>query len=113
MRLEFSAVIGGGARDLLLRFAWGHVVAFASWQEFAHPWNNETLIASLPSLGRAWPNHAYPLLEVDGSNLLANFGDGQRASYPTAKHFRIVTMDHTVDVLAIGDPETEWLEAAA
>ena len=34
VRLEFSKVLGGGERDLLLALPWGYVVGFASWQEF-------------------------------------------------------------------------------
>jgi len=112
LTLEFSAVVAGGALDLQLRAPWGCVVGFASWHEFAHPWNNEVNIASLPSLGNAWPNHTFPLLEVTNSHLLASLGDGQRASYPSTRHFRIVTMDHTVDVLATEPPEATWLAPA-
>ena len=44
MRLEFSKVVGGAHRDLLLQRPWGYMVGFASWQEFAHPWNNEPVL---------------------------------------------------------------------
>lgn len=112
LKLEFSAVTGGGDRDLILRFPWGRVVAFASWDEFAHPWNNETEIDSLPKLGGNWPNCTFPLLEVGQSSLLAKFGEGQRAAYPDVRHLRIVTLDHTLDVLATGEPLAEWKRAA-
>jgi hypothetical protein len=110
MTLEFSNVVGGGARDLLLRLAWGYVVGFASWQEFAHPWNNDGVIADLPKiLVGQWASYTFPMLEVLNSNLIAEFGDGQRATYPQVRHFRIVTLDHTVDVLATAEPGAEWV----
>ena len=108
MRLEFSKVVGGGERDLLLALPWGYVVGFASWQEFAHPWNNEAILEKLPKVGGKWANHSFPLLEVFNSNLIAGFG-GQRASYPEVRHFRIVTLDHTVDILATAEPAAEWV----
>jgi hypothetical protein len=110
LRLEFSKVVGGGARDLLVQLAWGYVVGFTSWQEFAHPWNNDVVIANLPKLlvGQ-WASHTFPMLEVLNSNLIAGFGDGQRARYQRARHFRIVTLDHTVDLLATGEPSAEWI----
>ena len=63
MRLEFSKVVGGGERDLLLRLPWGYVVGFASWQEFAHPWNTEPVLDKLPKLmeQRQWANNAFPI----------------------------------------------------
>ena len=109
MRLEFSKVVGGGEGDLLLRFPWGYVVGFASWQEFAHPWNNEPVLETLPKLVGQWGNHTFPMLEVRNSNLIVGFGDGQRAAYPEVRHFRIVTLDHTVDILATGEPTAEWV----
>ena len=109
MRLEFSKVVGGAHRDLLLRFPWGYVVAFASWQEFAHPWNNEPVLEKLPRLGGQWANHAFPMLEVCNSALIAGFGDGQRAAYPEIRHFRIVTLDHTLDIIATDEPGAEWV----
>jgi hypothetical protein len=84
------------------------VVAFASWQEFAHPWNNKTVIATLHRLRGAWPNYGFPLLEVNESDLLATFDEGQRATYPKARHFRIVTLDHTVDVVATAEARADW-----
>ena len=77
VRLEFSAVIGGGGRDLLLRLPWGYMVGFASWQEFAHPWNNEAVLDKLPKLVGQW--------------------------------VRIVTLDHTVEILATAEPDAEWV----
>jgi hypothetical protein len=109
MRIEFSKVVGGGDRDLLLRIPWGYVVGFASWQEFAHPWNNEPVLEKLPKLVGLWANHAFPMLEVFNSNLIAGFGDGQRAAYQEVRHFRIVTLDHTVDILATAEPSAEWV----
>jgi hypothetical protein len=109
MRLEFSKVVGGGDRDLLLRLPWGYVVGFASWQEFAHPWNNEPVLDRVPKLVGEWANHAFPMLEVFDSNLIAGFDDGQRASYQGVRHFRIVTLDHTVDILATAEPAAEWV----
>jgi hypothetical protein len=110
MRLEFSGVVGGGDRDLLLRLPWGYVVGFASWQEFAHPWNNDVVIANLPKLAVGqWANHTFPMLEVMDSNLVAAFGDVQRVTYEGVRHFRIVTLDHTVDILATTEPAAEWI----
>lgn len=109
MRLEFSKVIGGSESDLLLRFPWGSVVGFTSWQEFAHPWNNERVLEKLPKLDGEWANHSFPMLEVCNSNLFAGFGEGQRAAYPEVRHFRIVTLDHTVDILAAAEPGAEWV----
>jgi hypothetical protein len=35
-------------------------------------------------------------------------GEGQRAAYPEVRHFRIVTLDHTLDILATAEPGAEW-----
>lgn len=84
------------------------MVGFASWQEFAHPWNSDVVTANLPKLPVGqWASYTFPMLEVIDSNLIAGFGDGQRATYPDVRHFRIVTLDHTIDVLATAEPAAE------
>src|SRR2546428_1055830 len=103
--LEFSLVQDGSDRDLRLRFTYGHVVGFASWQEFAHPWNTEPVLDTIPRLGERWSTYAFPTLEVCDSNLIAGFDEGQRVTYAGVRHFRIVTLDHTIDVLATAEPE--------
>jgi hypothetical protein len=110
LRLEFSNVVGGGERDLLLRLHWSYVVGFASWQELAHPWwNAEPFLGKLPKLVGQWATYAFPMLEAVNSNLIAGFDDGQRATYPGVRHFRIVTLDHTIDLLATAEPAAEWM----
>jgi len=112
--LKFSVINGGIDRDLRLVFPWGHVVGFASWDEFAHPWNTQSILDALPTLGvEPWPKYAFPTLEVLGSTLVAAFDEGQRAMYTDVRHFRIVTLDHTVDVLATSEPRAEWIRPEA
>jgi hypothetical protein len=106
--LKFSVVKGGIARDLRLLFPWDHVVGFTSWQEFAHPWNTQSILDTLPRLRDPWPEYAFPTLEVYDSTLVAAFDEGQRLVYPNVRHFRFVTLDHTVDVLTTSEPRAEW-----
>jgi hypothetical protein len=58
--------------------------------------------------GRKWANYAFPMLEVGNSGMIAASGEGQVATYPEVRHFRIVTL-HTVDILATAEPGAEWV----
>lgn len=111
LRLMFSGVVGGGDRDLQLRLRWGFVVALATWQEFAHPWNADEVIDRIPRLNASdWMTYSFPMIEVLDSKLVTAFDEGQRAAYPRVRHFRIVTLDHTVDLLATGEPQAQWVQ---
>jgi hypothetical protein len=112
-RLRFSAV-GAAPRDLLLTFA-GRVVACMSHEEFAHPWHAEELDAEVPRLDGRWARYAFPLLEVRNSRWLASFSDSQilDPDRPGLTHYRLVSLDNTVDVLAAGGVAAAWVSPAS
>jgi hypothetical protein len=103
--VRFSDVIGGGDRDLLLRF--GRVLAFSSHEEFAHPWVDDPIV--LPRLGGTWSQWVWPLLEVTHSTWLATFSPARRASYDQPRHYRVISMDNTIDVLTANAVQAEWV----
>jgi hypothetical protein len=112
-RLRFSLVRDAAPRDLLLRFG-REVAACASHDEFLHPWQADETAGEVPRLAGDWVGYAYPLLRVHDSRWLASFGEGQLVDYQhvTLTHYRLVSMDNTVDVLTAGEPSAEWVPPA-
>lgn len=103
--LRFSLVIGDCTRDLRLQCEWGDVVGFTSWQELAHLCR-EPAFEGAPKLGDPWADYAFPVLELCESGWLT---DVQCPPYSNLRHFRIITLDHTVDLLTTSEPHAEWL----
>jgi hypothetical protein len=113
VRLRFSQMRDAAPRDLLVRFG-REVAACMSHDEFLHPWQADETAGEVPRLGGAWGRYAHPLLLVHGSRWLASFSDGQLVDYQhlTLTHYRFVSLDNTVDVLATGDATAEWVPPA-
>ena len=107
VRIQLAGYSGG--RDLMLDFG-PHVFAFMSHDEFLHPWNDDSHHGSVPKLGEAWARYAFPLLRVHDSRWVASFGDSQLlwGDRETVTHYRIVSLDHTVDVLTSGMVSAAW-----
>jgi hypothetical protein len=110
---RFSEVRGALPRDLAIRFG-TDVVASMSHEEFVHPWQRESRGALVPRLEGEWRRYAFPLLEVHDSEWLASFSDGEilEPDRVGLRHFRLVSLDNTVDILARGTPEAEWVAPA-
>lgn len=108
VRVNFS-VIDGGTRDLLLRWDWRTLVHFGTWEELAHPMIG-AVQGPLPELlvGKK-PTWTFPLLEVSDSHLIEGLGVREAAYQGYLRHFRIVTLDHTVDILAVREPTAAWV----
>lgn len=106
--LLFSEVIGGSERDLRLHF--GRVIALSSHEELSHPWMDEP-VNNIPKLSGNWEHHAYPVLRVLDSSVLASFSAGRLGPYEAhdVTHLRVVTLDKTVDVLARAPITAEWV----
>jgi len=104
--LRFSQFIGGIPRDLRLSF--GRVVAVVSYEESAHPWNDDPV--DQPKLLGKWSQFTFPCLEVRNSSWLASFGEARVLGYQELRHFQVVTLDKTVDVLTDAPVIPEWLD---
>jgi hypothetical protein len=98
-----------GGRDLLLDFG-PQVFAFMSHDEFLHPWNADPEHGPVPKCEEAWNRCTYPLLHVHDSRWVASFTDSQLldSDRKRATHYRIVSLDHTVDVLTSGLVSAAW-----
>lgn len=108
--LVFSGIVGGLKSDLQLSFE--NVPAYAVYEEFSHPWQfNET--EPPPYLTGRWERHAFPMLIVKNSVWLDSFSDSQLVNYPDCVHYRLVTLDKTVDILSNRTPKVSWLTPAA
>lgn len=109
LRLRFSFLTDAPPRDLVLAFR-GHVVACMSFEEFAHPWQVYDSTGPVPRLEGPWASYAFPLLRVRDSIWLASFADSQvlEEDRRLLTHYRFVSLDNTVDVLASGDVLAEW-----
>jgi hypothetical protein len=102
----FSEVNGGIDRDLRLDF--GRVPAYMIHEEFVHPWNITERV-TLPKLEGKWERWSFPLLIVKNSAWLGSFSDVQLIHYPNCIHYRLLTMDQTVDVLCNNKVKVSWV----
>ena len=108
--LIFSEVVGGPNSDL--RIAFGRVPAYATYEEFVHPWNTyET--KPPPKLSGRWESYCFPLLIVRNSIWLDSFSESQLINYPECIHYRLVTLDQIVDVLCNKAPEVSWIDSSS
>jgi hypothetical protein len=112
LRCLFSFTADGPDKDVLLHIDRDRVICFTSWEEFAHPWNADPPGYDLPIIGGEgrWGGYSYPFLEVVDSRMIAGLVDTQGYADPATRHLRIVTFDHTVDVLATEVPWAEWVD---
>lgn len=104
--LFFPEMVDG--LDAELQIIFGRVPAYTVYEEFVHP-NNMYDTESPPMLNGKWERYCYPLLVVKESVWLASFSDSQLLSYQDCIHYRLVTLDQTVDVLCNRTPEASWL----
>jgi hypothetical protein len=107
--LTFSRVHGGHPDDLWLQFT-PNVLAFTSHDEFVHPWNRYEH-GPVPRLEGRWTQYLFPLLVVNDSEWAREIVDGQIHQRSWYTHYRIVSLDHTVDILTSGTPIARWISA--
>ena len=105
IRAVFSEIVGGRTQDLCLRF--GRVVAIASFEEIAYPWDDEDV--ELPRLSGDWRNYTYPILTIENSEWMELVGDALPQRSEALTHFCVVTLDKTIDVLAEHRPTCIWI----
>jgi hypothetical protein len=103
--LRFSSVVNGLPRDLRLHF--GRVVAFSSHEEFAHPWLDAQ--TPQPRLSGAWSKYTFPCIEVLQSSWQHSFGESRLFGRGQVRHFQVVSLDKTVDILTTGPVHASWL----
>jgi hypothetical protein len=105
--LIFSEITGGLNKDLRIDF--GRVPAYMVHEEFVHPWNvAET--GPLPKLEGKWDGWSFPLLIVKNSYWLGSFSDTRLVNYPNCIHYRLLTMEQTVDVLCNWKVNVSWVK---
>jgi hypothetical protein len=104
--LFFSEIVGGLNFNLFINF--GRVPAYTVHEEFVHPWNIYHT-ESPPMLNGKWETYCFPILIVRDSVWLDSFSDSQLVSYPDCIHYRLVTLDQTVDVLCNRTPGASWV----
>lgn len=104
--LFFSEIVDGLDSNLQINF--GRVPAYAVHEEFAHPWNTHHT-ESPPTLDGKWEHYFFPILIVKDSMWLDSFSDSQLIGYPDCIHYRLITLDQTVDVLCNRTPEASWV----
>ena len=107
--LVFSELVDGLDADLRIKF--GRVPAYAVYEEFVHPWI-ESGGPPIPKLEGKWKDFSYPILFVRNSTWQSSFSDFQLINWPEPVHYRLVTLDQTVDVLCNRSPEVMWVRAA-
>ena len=96
VRMLFSEMVGRAERDLVSVFASPIIVT--SFDEFQHPWNSQSG-GLVPKLEGKWAQYAYPILIVRGSEWAQRVKDTAGLGGEDPIHFRMVSLDHTVDVL--------------
>jgi hypothetical protein len=104
--LFFSEIVGGLNSDLFINF--GRVPAYTVHEEFVHPWNIYPT-ESPPMLDGKWERFCFPILIVKDSVWLDSFSDSQLVNYPDCIHYRLVTLDQTIDVLCNRIPGASWV----
>ena len=105
MTLLFSGFIGGIETDLRVHF--DRVIALMSHEESAHPWNDTQIVQ--PKFSGKWSGYTFPCLEVVASAWIASFGESRLFGLTNVRHFQIVTLDKSVDVLTSHSVIAEWL----
>jgi hypothetical protein len=108
VRMLFSEMVGRPERDLVFLFEDSIVVT--SFDEFQHPWNFQTG-GPVPKLEGKWAQYAYPVLVVRGSQWAQRIKDTHGLRGEGLIHLRMVTLDHTVDVLGRGPASALWQDA--
>ena len=105
--LIFSEIVDGLDFDLQIKF--GRIPAYAVYEEFVHPWL-ESGGEPIPRLEGKWKDFSYPVLFVRNSIWQSSFSDSQLINWPESIHYRLVTLDQTVDILCNRSPEVAWVK---
>jgi hypothetical protein len=107
VRLDFRSVHDGGTRDLELRVAWRSVIGFTTFEEL---FESSRALESPPlsRLRGEWSRWVYPLFEITGSDLIGAHID-RGGDESSVRHFMIVSMDHTVELLVTQEPDPAWI----
>ena len=108
--LKFSDVVDNPAKDLRIEFE--YAPAYMCFDESIHPWSDENIIGLPLCAAYKWGRHCWPLLEVHQSKWLASFSDSRLApfSHQDHRHYRIVTLDQTADILSRGSVRAGWID---
>jgi len=101
----FSEIVDGLDSDLRIDF--GRIPAYAVYDEFVHPWIQSNGEAT-PTLEGKWKDFSYPLLLVRNSVWQSSFSEDQLVNWSGCVHYRLVTLDQTVDVLCNRTPALSW-----
>jgi hypothetical protein len=104
--LVFSQIQEGRDADLKINF--GRVPAYSVHEEFVHPWNSYKADAP-PELAENWSGWSFPLVIVKNSVWLQSFSEIQMLNYKNSIHYRLITLDQTVDVICNTVPEVIWI----
>jgi hypothetical protein len=115
VRLLFSAIANGLEDDLLLTLQ-SHI-ALMSHEEMADPLIDIShSMTDLPRLADPrWPGWTFPLMEVESSTWVASISDARLAPYERSaiRHYRVVTLDRTLDLLTSAEVRAEWVPPQA
>jgi hypothetical protein len=92
-------------RDLVLSFPARSILAYRVHGEFCHPrFHQEPPVP--PS--EVWPWGTEPLLIVRESQWLHSFSDSQIHDFQHPTHYFIYTLDDTIDILSLSEPQAQW-----
>jgi hypothetical protein len=108
--LVFSEIVDGLTSDLRIDF--GRIPAYAVYEEFVHLWIQSKSEAA-PRLEGKWKDFSYPLLLVRDSVWQNSFSEAQLVNWSGCVHYRLVTLDQTVDVLCNRTPILSWTKVMA
>ena len=92
-------------RDLVLSFEPRAILAYRVHGEFCHPRFNQESSAP-PS--EQWPWGTEPLLIVRESEWLHSFSDSQIHDFQHPTHYFIYTLDDSIDILSLSEPQVQW-----
>lgn len=104
--LHFSLVVGNPKKDLKLTF---RNAICLRWEEEAGVWLIQLPkhLPRIPDYGRN--GCTFPLLEVKNSKLLTEVSqNGQLVQ--DLRHFVLIALNDTVEILANSDTKTEWVD---
>lgn len=91
-----------------LKLTFGHVVAYASYEEFAHPSLDHAMQGVNIPLNNGFP---YPCLAVHNSPWVKAFSPARAMAFASkpCQHYSFYSLDRTVDVLTTQPVHAEWV----
>lgn len=105
--MMFSEISDGLDSDLLIGF--GRVAGYTVYEEFVHPWDSPQ--TESPMIGDGSKRCVFPLLSIHDSAWLRSLSD-RLIGFPNSFHYRLLTLDEIVDVLANKTPNATWVTGA-